>query len=428
MSLEKFFIKAGPIIFFIAGILFFSRCGSDEQLSPEENLPPLVNYDEYGLQTDSLDKFESVVKKNQTLADLLLPFKVNYNIIAEIALKSREVFDVKKIRAGNRYVIYTSRDSIPSTEYLIYELDPVNFIVYNLNDSINVFTGKKIISIREKSIKGTINQSLYTTLQELGADDELAIRFSEVFAWQIDFYRIQNGDNFKALYEELYIGDEFVGIGKIIAALFNHMNEDFYAFSFDQDGALDYFDEEGNSLQKVFLKAPLKFSRISSGYSRSRLHPILRTYRPHLGIDYAAAVGTPVAAVGDGIVTYANYRQNEGRYVKIRHNGTYTSGYMHLSRYGKGIKVGAAVKQGQIVGYVGSSGLSTGPHLDFRFWKNGQLVNYLNVKFPPSHPVKQELKEIYNLRKDSLLTILNIIDIPTTNLPVLSSETAVKNQ
>jgi murein DD-endopeptidase MepM/ murein hydrolase activator NlpD len=268
----------------------------------------------------------------------------------------------------------------------------------------------KDVIIKERTISGTIDNSLYQTLMDENASPLLAVELADVFAWQIDFYTIQKGDKFFAVYNEKYVGDDFVGIGKILTAEFIHQRNSYKAFLFNQDGKDEYFDEEGKSLQKEFLKAPLKYRRISSRFSRRRLHPIFRVYRPHLGIDYAAATGTPVQAVGDGIVILRQRKGGAGRFVKIRHNSVYTSGYMHLSRYGKGIRVGKKVKQGQVIGYVGSSGHSTGPHLDFRFYKNGRAVNYMTQKFPSSKSVsKENLSEFYKVR-DSLMQKLKKFD------------------
>jgi murein DD-endopeptidase MepM/ murein hydrolase activator NlpD len=230
---------------------------------------------------------------------------------------------------------------------------------------------------------------------------------SEVFAWQVDFYRIQKGDRFKVLYEQLLVDDEEAGIGKIIGAYFNHNEEDYYAVYFDQGSGISYFDENGQSLQKQFLKSPLRYKRISSRYTRRRYHPVLKRYKAHLGTDYAAPTGTPIRSVGDGVVEEARYSQYNGRYVKIRHNSVYTTQYLHMSRFGKGIKAGVKVTQGQVIGYVGSTGLANGPHLCFRFWKNGQQVDALNVKLPPSEPVNEDKRDEYNVVMKSVLEKLN---------------------
>lgn len=242
---------------------------------------------------------------------------------------------------------------------------------------------------------------------EANASPELAIKLSQIFAWQIDFYHLQPGDNFKVIYEELLVDSALYGIGKIKGAYFSQNGKEFYAIPFVQDSVHQYFDEDGNSLRKAFLKAPLEFGRISSRYSRSRLHPVLKVRRPHLGVDYAAPVGTPVRSTGDGIVVGAGYSKGNGRFVKIRHNSVYTTMYLHLSRFAKGINKGTNVRQGEVIGYVGSTGLSTGPHLDYRFYVNGKPVDPLRVEVPPSHPVNEELRSEFDVQKNIVIKQLN---------------------
>ena len=224
----------------------------------------------------------------------------------------------------------------------------------------------------------------------------LAFELSEIYAWSIDFFGLQEGDAFRVFYDEQYVDSNYLGLGKIRGAVFYHAGEDFYAVPFVQDSVESYFDQEGNSLRKAFLKAPLRFSRISSRYSHSRLHPILKVRRPHLGVDYAAPVGTPVHAVGDGKIISAGYTKGNGNWIKIQHNSVYATAYLHLSRYGRGIRTGAYVKQGDVIGYVGATGLATGPHLDFRFYKNGYPIDPLKVKAPPVEPVKPENRHVYD--------------------------------
>jgi murein DD-endopeptidase MepM/ murein hydrolase activator NlpD len=242
-------------------------------------------------------------------------------------------------------------------------------------------------------------------------DPMLALELSDIFAWTIDFFAVQQGDRFRVIYDELYVDSVSIGIGEIYAVQFDHYGEENYAFLFDQDGRLDYFDENGKSLRKAFLKAPLQFSRISSRFSNSRMHPVLRIRRPHHGVDYAAPKGTPVMSIGDGTVVARGYQKSGGgNYLKVKHNSVYTTTYMHLSGFAKGITTGTRVKQGQVIGYVGATGLATGPHLDFRVAKNGSYVDPLKVKAPPVEPVKEENMERYVVLKDSMLTELQKIE------------------
>ena len=344
----------------------------------------------YGLSTDTLLVNKKYIKDGQNLSNILAENGIDSFIIDQIAVKSRDIYDVRKMRSGNPYFILSSKDSLRTPKFLVYERNPIEFVVFSLTDTLDIYHQTKPITVDTVSTSGVIDVSLWLTMIENKDDPNLAIELSEMYAWTIDFFGIHQNDNYKIVYEKMYADTQYIGIGNVIASSFNHINNDYYAFYFEQDSIGDYFDEKGGSLRRAFLKAPLRFSRISSRFSYSRKHPILKIRRPHLGVDYVASVGTPVHSVGDGIVVKAGYKGQEGRMVQIKHNGTYSTIYMHLSKYGRGIKVGARVSQGQVIGYVGSSGLSTGPHLDFRFYKNGQAVDPLKVKSPPVQPVDSE--------------------------------------
>ena len=363
----------------------------------------------YGLPVDSFTVIESTIKRNQFLGEILSEYQVSDQQIHNLSIKSKNVYDVRKLEARKKYTLLCCRDSLPRAEYFIYEPNPIDFVIYKLKDSIEVSYNQRKIDTVNTSVAGIIETSLWVTMTDAGADPMLIHSLSEVFAWQVDFYRIQKGDRFKVLYEQLYVDDEEAGIGKITGAYFNHNEEDYYAVYFDQGSGISYFDEKGQSLQKQFLKSPLRYKRISSRYTRRRYHPVLKRYKSHLGTDYAAPTGTPIRSVGDGIVEEARYSQYNGRYVKIRHNSVYTTQYLHMSKFGSGIKAGVKVQQGQVIGYVGSTGLANGPHLCFRFWKNGQQVDALNVKLPPSEPVNEDKKEEYEVVMHSVLQKLDSV-------------------
>jgi len=389
-----------------------------DSLDSVPNIPATILY---GIQVDSLKVFESTIKRNQFLGEILSDYQVSDQEIHELSQKAKKVYDVRKIEARKKYTLLYSQDSLPRAEYFIYEPTPIDYVVYKLKDSIEVSLHQKKIDTVRTYATGVIESSLWVTMTNAGADPRLIHELSEVYAWQVDFYRIQKGDKFKVIYEELYVNDEKAGIGKIIGALFNHMESDFYAVYFDQGSGISYFDEEGQSLQKQFLKSPLRYTRISSRYTRKRYHPVLKRYKSHLGTDYAAPTGTPIRSVGDGIVTEAKYSKYNGRYVKVRHNGVYTTQYLHMSKFASGIKSGIRVKQGQVIGYVGSTGLANGPHLCFRFWKNGQQVDALRVKLPPSEPVSDSLSVEYNQVKTLIESELDSISYPelSENLAVV---------
>jgi murein DD-endopeptidase MepM/ murein hydrolase activator NlpD len=363
----------------------------------------------YGFPVDSFTVIESTIKRNQFLGEILSEYQVSDQQIHDLSIKSKKVYDVRKLEARKKYTLLCSRDSLPRAEYFIYEPNPIDFVIYKLKDSVEVSYNQRKIDTVNTSVAGIIETSLWVTMTDAGADPMLIHSLSEVFAWQVDFYRIQKGDRFKVLYEQLYVDDEEAGIGKITGAYFNHNEEDYYAVYFDQGSGISYFDEKGQSLQKQFLKSPLRYKRISSRYTRRRYHPVLKRYKSHLGTDYAAPTGTPIRSVGDGIVEEARYSQYNGRYVKIRHNSVYTTQYLHMSKFGSGIKAGVKVQQGQVIGYVGSTGLANGPHLCFRFWKNGQQVDALNVKLPPSEPVNEDKKQEYEVVMRDVLQKLDSV-------------------
>lgn len=380
----------------------------ESDLLPVEDtpIPPTTSF---GIAIDSFEVIQAVVQRNEFLANILLPLGIDYVAIDALAKKSREVFDVRKIAAGKPYTILASKDSTRKAQYFIYQPNAIEYVVYDLRDSLNIYTGEKEVSIEEKSIAGIINSSLYETLQEANTSPALAVELSEIFAWSIDFYRIQKGDWFKAIYEVKYVDGEAIGIGKVLAVEFNHFKHSFLGFYFDQGGKEDYFDEEANSLRKAFLKSPLKFSRLSSRYTMRRFHPVQKRWKAHLGTDYAAPTGTPIMSTGDGVVIESAYKRANGNYVKVKHNSVYTTQYLHMSK--RNAKVGQRIRQGDIIGYVGSTGLATGPHVCYRFWKNGKQVDHLQQDFPSAEPVQEQYKASFQQQMKALQQDLNAIPL-----------------
>ena len=381
-------IKAG--IYLLLAVLLLGSCRNPDK--PGEQLESTIEYYVpemmYGINVDSLVVKQDKVKRNEFLADILLRYNVDYSVIDYIARNTKDTFDVRYIKYGNTYHIITTNDSLPVALYFVYDITPSSYVLYHLVDSIYAVRGEKEVINKIASTKGEIKSSLWNALVENQADPNLANELSEIYAWTIDFFGLQKGDYYKAIYETFYVDDQYTGLGKVLAASFNHGGKDLYAFYFEQNGKGDYFDTAGNSLQRTFLKAPLRYSRISSGFSNNRMHPVLKIRRPHHGVDYAAPAGTPVHTVGDGVVVKKGYQKNGGgNYIKIKHNGTYSTTYMHLRGFAKGIKVGKHVNQGDLIGYVGSTGLATGPHLDFRFYRNGRAINPLKVESPPAKPI-----------------------------------------
>lgn len=396
------------VIILLAFVLVNSFNASDEVNDINKGITesePDLN--QFGFEDVNLVETIKDVKRNETLSDILNSYNLGNFSSENVISKAREVFNVRSIRTGRPYYTYVSSDSLSVLRYLVYQKDNINFVVFDLADSIEVYENTKEVNIRENFFSAEINHSLYASLSDNGASIELAIKLSQIFAWQVDFYAIQKGDQFKVIYEEKLVDDKIIGTGNILGAYFFHKGTEYYAIPLEQDGEHQYFDVEGNSLRKAFLKAPLEFSRISSRYSKNRFHPVLKRNKPHLGTDYAAPHGTPIRTVGDGTVVEAGYTGGNGNYIKVKHNSTYTTQYLHMSRFAKGIRRGVSVKQGQIIGYVGSTGLATGPHLCYRFWKNGVQVDPYKEKNPPSYPVKKELISEFDSVKAIIVSKLN---------------------
>ncbi|MFA0961854.1 peptidoglycan DD-metalloendopeptidase family protein [Roseivirga sp. BDSF3-8] len=366
----------------------------------------------YGMVVDSMLIIEDVIKPNQNLSHILSEYNISFGTIHNIALKSKEVFDVRRLAANKKYTLICDNDSARTAKAMVYEPSPLEYVVFDLQDSIRIYKEQRQVVTEERTMSGVIESSMYQTLMDEGASPALVSKLADVFAWQIDFFRIQKGDRFKVIYEQQLVEGEPVGLGRIIGAEFEHFGNTFFAFYYDQGNGVDYFDEEGNSLRKAFLKAPLNYSRISSRYSPRRFHPVQKRWKAHLGTDYAAPTGTPIKSVGDGIIVASTYNSGNGNYVKVKHNSVYTTQYLHMSKRAQGIRPGVKVKQGQIIGYVGSTGLATGPHLCFRFWKNGRQVDALRVELPPSEPISKEHAEAFAEVKRSLTQKLESISYP----------------
>ena len=364
---------------------------------------------QYGVCMDSLDINEYQIWSGDNPAAILDALGFSAREAERITRVSATVLDPTKLRAGMCYYTFTTQDSVAAIRYMAFAKSLTDYAVIDLSgDSVRAYEFNKPVSIKRHYAEGTITSSLWNVMKEKGADPLLALKLSDVFAWQIDFFDVKEGDSFRVMYDVAYIDDTTaLSIASIGGAVFTHQGKAFTAIPFTQDSVFEYFDLEGNSLRKAFLKAPLDFFRITSRFSNARFHPILKRYRAHHGVDYAAPVGTPVKSIGAGTVVAKGYMGGGGNTLKVKHNSVYTTSYMHLSRYAKGIQVGSRVEQGQVIGYVGSTGLSTGPHLDFRVYKNGQAINPLQMEAPPSLPVKPELRDSFQVVKQKVLAELD---------------------
>ncbi len=371
---------------------------------------PVPSLDQrFGFNFNDFHCMEGEIKPNQFLADLLLPHHVTYQTISELAAAAKDVFDVRNLRAGKRFTVLSS-DTGQQAEYFIYEPNLLSYVIYDIGAK-NVRIVERTVDRVLTSSTGVIESSLWQTMISQHLDYELAAKMEDALAWSVDFYHIQKGDHFKAYYEELFVDGQRVGVGDLFAAYFHNSNNDYYAIKYANNKYHGFYDLEGRPMKKVFLKSPVKYSRISSRYNPRRFHPVLKRVRAHLGTDYAAPYGTPIYAVANGVVTKASRTKGNGNYVKIRHDKVYETQYLHMRRFAKGITPGVQVKQGQVIGYVGSTGLATGPHVCFRFWKHGRQVNHLRLNLPEPEPMAaSELPQFFIVR-DSMKAVLDQIEM-----------------
>ena len=362
---------------------------------------------EYNILVDSFNVIKGSVKRAQTMGEILYLNHIDHFEINKIVEKSKGIFDVRRVNTGKKYTVICASDSTKKAQYFIYEIDATNYVVFDLRGEIDVYKGKKPVIVKLKTASGIIKSSLWLTMEEQKLSPKLTAELSTIYAWTIDFFKIQKNDGFRVYYEDKYIDGQYIGIGRLLAAEFTHKGQDFYSFYYrENENFGDYYDEQGKTLRKAFLMAPVDYKRISSRYSKRRKHPVTGRWKGHFGTDYAAEKGTPIWSTANGTIIAATYTKNNGNYVKVRHNGTYTTQYLHMSKIKPGIRKGVFVKQGDIIGYVGSTGLATGPHVCYRFWKNDKQVDPFKQKLPPGDPIKKENREAYMLAKDSLMQIL----------------------
>lgn len=369
---------------------------------------PIIKYNiditQYNIQCDT-------VRHGETLAELLFGFGFTQQQIHQLTQCPDSIFDARKMRPGQVCLLLCEKDSI-TPRYLVYEESVKNYVTFDLADNYAATRGTNPTHWRESEVAGTVESSLWVAMENSNASPQLAVQMSHIFGWSIDFFGIQKGDEFRLIYQQEYVDDTPLNSYAIKAASFCTQDSTIYAIPFLQEEETLFYNIDGNSLEGAFLKAPLDYYRISSHFSNSRLHPVLRIRRPHHGVDYAAPTGTPVYAIGSGKVIKKAYQANgAGYYIKIKHNSTYTTSYMHLSRFAEGLKEGDFVQQKQVIGYVGSTGLSTGPHLDFRVYENGTPIDPLSIKSQPKMPISEENREAFVAVRDSLVTRLNAIPV-----------------
>ena len=407
---KKLWLVALPIFALVVlAVLFipFSREADeplDEVAVTDSVEVETISY-KYGIPEDDYNVKYGIVKPRQNLSHILTDHGLSLRDVHNLNEKSKGVFDVRKIRSGQAYAVFFAKDdSLGAPRYFVYEEDPKSYVVFDLKGDYRVTRGQNPVEWRQREVKGQVESSLWVAMQNCNTSPQLAVVLSHIFGWSIDFFGLQKQDEFRVIYEQEYVDDKPLQNFHVLAASFRASDSTFYAIPFVQDGEELYYNEHGNSLEGAFLKAPLDFYRISSRFSNSRYHPVLKRYRAHHGVDYAAPTGTPIYAIGSGKVIAKAYQAGGGgNYVKIKHNSVYVSTYMHLSRFAKGLKVGDRVQQKQVIGYVGSTGLSTGPHLDFRVHENGRPINPLTIKSQPKKPISDVNRAAFTHVCDSLV-------------------------
>lgn len=389
-------------------VVLLGACSSRETAAEAE--PEVPKNIRYGIDADLYRLETGEVQSGQTVGEILGGFGVSARLIDRLDKATREVFPLRNIRPGHQYTAFIHEDSLhaPHLDYLAYEKSVAEYVVFGfVGDSVTITKGEKPTTVRRTKKSAVIESSLWGAIMEADLPYALAAELEDIYQWTVDFFGIQAGDDFTVIYDEKFIDDTVsIGIGRVWGARFNHAGKTRYAIPFRQGDKLQYWEADGGSLRKNILKAPLKFSRISSGFSYSRLHPVHKVRRPHTGVDYAAPAGTPVRAVADGVVTFRGWGGGGGNTIKIKHAGNLMTGYLHLRGFAKGIAVGTRVTQGQLIGYVGSTGTSTGPHLDYRIWKNGTPINPLKVPQEPTEPINEQNRAKFEFVRDRIIAEL----------------------
>ena len=397
----------------IAGLLLATAAcdrtpsAADEDACAEEAPKNLV----YGIDADAYRVETGEVGSGETLGRILAAYGISAATVDRLDKTARDIFPLRNIRAGHKYTAFIHEDSLnaPHLDYLAYERSLTEYVVFGFHgDSVSVVPGAKPFELRRTRKSAEITSSLWGAVMQENLPYALAAEMEDIYQWTVDFFGIQKGDRFTVIYDERFIDDSVsVGIGRVWGARFTHAGKEYYAIPFRQGRKIEYWEYDGASLRKQLLKAPLKYTRISSRFTYARKHPIYKVYRPHTGVDYAAPKGTPVHAVADGVVTFKGWGGGGGNTLKIKHAGNLMTGYLHLSGYAKGIRQGSHVSQGQLIGYVGSTGASTGPHLDYRIWKNGTPIDPLKVPQEPADPIAPENRATFGFVRDRIVAELN---------------------
>lgn len=427
--MNKIFVK----LYLLAIVVLFSSCETKKQITLAEPIDAKVEMKpkniKYGFDLDQFKVVKKKIKRGDTFGSILEDNGIDYPEVYNILKTIKNKVSVKRLVAGKSYSLFFSKDSIAKPKAFIYEPQIDSYTVVQLRDSIY---GKKVvkpIKIVTKEGNGLIENSLYETMTTSGLNDQLTYYLADVYAWNIDFYRLHKGDRFKVIYSEKFVDDTVsIGIERIKAAIFEHAGKDFYAFEFQPDsikGIVEYFDHNAKNLRRAFLKAPVKFGPVTSRYNlKRRIAYYGNRIKPHRGTDFAASVGTPILATANGMVVKSSYSRGNGNYVTIKHNNTYRTQYLHMKR--RKVKVGEWVNQGQVIGWVGMTGYTSGPHVCYRFWKNGRQVDPFKQKLPDAKPISKELKIDYLNAIADLKTQLDCISF-TPESTYINSALALSN-
>lgn len=395
-------------LFAIAAIVYAAAlpygCTSSGKADEEEEKENII----FGINANGYEVEKRSVEAGETWSGILGSYGIDNQKVLQLDHLAADICPLRQIRAGNNYTTFIKSDStMQRLDYLVYEKNLTDYVVFAFaGDSVAVTKGERQVDIHRQKRSATIESSLWGAIMKENLPYALASELEDIYQWTVDFFGIQAGDSFTVIYDEKFIDTLSVGVGRVWGARFTHGGKDIYAIPFKQGDKVQYWEYDGGSLRKQLLKAPLKFTRISSTFSNARFHPILKKYRPHHGVDYAAPVGTPVRSVADGTVVAKGYQGAAGNMVKIKHPGNLMSGYLHLRGYAKGLHVGKHVSQGEIIGYVGSTGRSTGPHLDFRLWKGGTPINPLKIPQKPAEPISAQNRAAFEQVRDRIVAEL----------------------
>jgi murein DD-endopeptidase MepM/ murein hydrolase activator NlpD len=398
------------ILLLILSFSLLVSCTKTEKKLVQRHKNVIVN-DEFGLKLNEFNVIEDTIKSGDTFGNIIEKQNLGRYQVYDIVAKVKDNFDVRTIRTGKPYLILRTKDRTNKIQAFIYQPDRLNYYIVDFRDSIAVYKKTKPVKFTTRTIAGALNGSLSETLSDLKVDPALAPQIAKIYAWSIDFFKLQKGDKFAMTFTERFINDTvYDGVDSLKASYFEYKGKKIYAFPFSSDGSTQkqqYYDEEGKTLKNFFLKAPLKFVNITSRYTKSRFHPVQKIWKAHNGTDYAAPAGTPIMTTAAGLVEQAGYTTGNGNFVKVKHDRTYSTQYLHMSKIL--VRRGQRVTQGQIIGKVGSTGLATGPHVCYRFWKNGVQVDALRLNLPTSTPMDKNMKPKFMEQMTPLKKVLDSI-------------------